>query len=345
MASIDHETKLDFSDVLIRPSVSATALTRKDINIKVDYGYFKGVPIIISNMLQTGTYRFAQILHPERMLVFLHKEYSEQDHAAGLAELPSHEFVGFTSGVQPFDIEKTIRLFRAHPGVRYLNIDIANVYANLSGLVEAIKTYRREFPDLIISAGNICSPDPIAQIAQAGANIIKIGVGSGAACKTRSEVGVGVPQFSAILDCIAEAKRYGLRIISDGGCVVPGDIAKALGAGADFVMIAGMVSKAEECDHAIEVDGKKFINLFGLGSSKMFDLTKPTQREYRPNEGRDLLVPCTGPLMSIINQIKGGLRSTCTYTGNPDLTGFIGNGFFVRVNNQINKSLERFEQK
>ena len=104
-----------------------------------------------------------------------------------------------------------------------------------------------------------------------GSNFIKVGIGSGAACRTRSEVGVGIPQLSAIMDCYDDAQRIGVDIISDGGCVTTGDICKAIGAGAKMVMIAGMVSKSEECDNIVEIDGKKYVNLYGLGSTKQYN--------------------------------------------------------------------------
>ena len=225
-----------------------------------------------------------------------------------------------------------------------INVDIANVYANIRGMLDTIELYRKTFPNIKISAGNIATPNIIRDLAQAGANYIKVGVGSGAACRTRSEVGVGIPQLSAIMDCYDIAKDWGVDIISDGGCVTSGDVCKAIGAGAKMVMVAGMVSKSEECDNIVEIDGKKYVNFYGLGSTKMYDLTKPTEQEYRPNEGRDLLIPCKGSITSVIKQIQGGLRSVCTYVGAEHIDDLYHLTEFVRVNNQINNSLAKYEQ-
>ena len=178
----------------------------------------------------------------------------------------------------------------------------------------------------------------------AGANIIKIGVGPGAACKTRSEVGVGVPQFSAVQNVVDCAKLFGAMTIADGGCVNSGDVCKAIGAGADIVMIAGMVSHSEECDNVIEVDGKKYINFYGLGSNAQYKKFTPQEVEYRPNEGRDLLIPVKGSIFEVINQIKGALRSVCTYVGIDDISKLKKHVEFVEVNNTINKSLEKYER-
>jgi GMP reductase len=250
--------------------------------------------------------------------------------------------IGITSGVQSWDKEKTVNVL-SKCSVGFINIDIANVYANVDGMVETIKLYKKEFPKTTIVAGNVCNTLVMAQLIDAGADIIKIGVGPGAACKTRSEVGVGVPQFSAVLECSAYAKSLGKRIIADGGCVTSGDVCKALAAGADFVMIGSMVSKSEECDNVVEIDGKKYVNFYGLGSKKQYELTNPTQKQYRPNEGRNLMVPVTGSIEEVVGQIKGALRSVCTYVGAEDLESLSSKTEFIRVNNIINKSLEKYE--
>jgi GMP reductase len=211
-------------------------------------------------------------------------------------------------------------------------------------MVDTIKLYREKFPHIQICAGNVATASPIQKFVKAGATLIKVGVGSGAACRTRSEVGTGVPQLSAIMDCYTEAQKYGAGIISDGGCVTAGDVCKAIGAGAKMVMIAGMVSKSEECDNIVEIDGKKYVNFYGLGSTTMYNRTNPTEQEYRPNEGRDLLIPCKGSIKSVLKQIQGGLRSVCTYVGAENITQLYKRTTFVRVNNQINNSLAKYEQ-
>lgn len=340
---IISEVKFDYSDVLIDPRPSSKPLTRAGVNIKVDYGYWTGTPIIIANMISTGTYNIANIMNDHNIMTFLHKEYTEKEHLENLPKLKHRRNIGITSGVQPWDKEKTINVLKKIP-VGFINVDIANVYANVDGMVETIDLYKKEFPNIPIVAGNVCNTLVIDALASAGADIIKIGVGPGAACKTRSEIGVGVPQFSAILEITEYCRKLGLRTIADGGCVTSGDICKALGAGADFVMIGGMVSNSEECDNVIEVDGKKYVNFFGLGSTKQYELTKPTEQNYRPNEGRNLLIPVQGSIVSVINQIKGALRSVCTYVGVENLQDLHKNCNFIRVNNIINKSLEKYEQ-
>jgi GMP reductase len=339
-----NNIKLDFSDVLIEPCISDNPLTRKTVNIEIDWLNTTAVPVVVSNMLSTGTYKIAKLLTPMRVFTFIHKEYTAEQHIAELETMQDKRFIAITSGVQPWDIEKTITVVTKFPDIGIINVDIANVYANMQGMVDTIKLYREKFPHIQICAGNVATVSPIERLVKAGATFVKIGVGSGAACRTRSEVGVGIPQLSAIIDCYTEAQKFGINIISDGGCVTAGDVCKAIGAGAKMVMVAGMVSKSEECDNIVEVDGKKYVNFYGLGSTTMYNRTKPTEQEYRPNEGRDLLIPCKGSITSVIKQIQGGLRSVCTYVGAEHIDQLHKRTKFVRVNNQINNSLARYEQ-
>lgn len=344
MNKVLEDIKLDFEDVLIYPVPSDKSLTRKSVDIEIDWLDTKAYPVVISNMLSTGTYKIANILTPLKFFTFIHKEYTVEEHLIELSKMNDRRYIAITSGVQSWDKERTIEVVKKYPDIGMINVDIANVYANVKGMLDTLQIYRKEFPHITISAGNIATPKLIEKLYNAGADYIKVGVGSGAACRTRSEVGVGVPQLSAIMDCYTEAEKFGLKIISDGGCVKPGDVCKAVAAGADLVMIAGMVSHCEECDNIVEVDGKKFVNLYGLGSTKMYNQTKPTEQEYRPNEGRDLLIPCKGSIRSVLKQIQGGLRSVCTYTGAEHINQLKKTSMFVRVNNTINRSLEKYEK-
>ena len=338
------DLKLDFSDVLIEPCESEITLTRKSVDIEIEWLDTTATPVIVSNMLSTGTYKIANILTPERIFTFIHKEYTVEQHINELEKMKDRRFIAITSGVRLQDREKTIEVISKFPDIGIINVDIANVYANIQGMIDTIKIYREKFPNIQICAGNVATASPIQKFVKAGATLIKVGVGSGAACRTRSEVGTGVPQLSAIMDCYTEAQKYGAGIISDGGCVTAGDVCKAIGAGAKMVMVAGMVSKSEECDNIVEIDGKKYVNFYGLGSTTMYNRTNPTEQEYRPNEGRDLLIPCKGSIKSVLKQIQGGLRSVCTYVGAENITQLYKRTTFVRVNNQINNSLAKYEQ-
>jgi len=333
---------LDYNDVLINPKPSSKPITRKDVDIKIQHKNDKVTPIVIANMLSTGTYKIANLMTDNGVLTFLHKEYKAKEHLENLEKLRHTRYVGITSGVQSWDKEKTIEVLSQIP-VGFINVDIANVYANVQGMIDTIKLYKDKFPDTTIVAGNVCNTLVLDELVAAGADVIKIGVGPGAACKTRSEVGVGVPQFSAVQEVSKQAKELGVKTIADGGCVTSGDVCKAIAAGADMVMIAGMVSGSEECDNVVEIDGKKYVNFYGLGSNKMYSINKPTEAEYRPNEGRDLLIPVTESILKPINQIKGALRSVCTYVGVDNISDLSSAADFIEVKHQINTSLARYE--
>jgi len=344
MLKIDNEIALDFSDVLIKPKISAKSMTRGDIDVTVDYGYFKGTPIVIAEMLSIGTYKMAKALVGQDIITFIHKEYSVEEHLRNLFAIDDTSHIGITSGVNQKDIDKTIEIL-SMVEVGFINIHIANVYTNVDGICEAIKQFKNRFPHIPVVAGVIATPELVKILAKAGADIIRVGVGSGAACKTRSEVGVGVPQFTALSDCSVEAKKYDVKILACGGITNAGDVAKAIGIGADFVILGSMVAGSSECDNIIEIDNKKYVNFYGLGSFKQYEKHGISQKNYRPNEGRDLMIPVVGSVNKVINQVKGGLRSACTYVGAPSLSELYDNVTFVRVNNQINTTMERYEQR
>ena len=338
----NYDLKLDFDDVLIKPRKSIKPLTRQSVNIEIPWLDKTSHPIVIANMPSTGTYEIAKHMTPMKVFTFIHKEYTVEEHKINLAMMKDRSYIAITSGVQSWDIERTIEVISEFNDVGIINVDIANVYANVSGMIKAIQTYRKHFPHIKISAGNICDKDLMEELVNAGADYIKVGVGSGAACITRTEVGVGIPQLSAVLECHEEAQKIGCKIISDGGCVTSGDVAKAIAAGADMVMIAGMVSSCYECSNMVEIDGQQYVNLYGLGSTKQYNIHGVTEKEYRPNEGRDLMIPAKGHIKDIINQILGGLRSVCTYVGVSHLTQLSSHAEFIRVNNTHNRSLEKY---
>lgn len=342
MSKVDKGIKLDFSDVLIKPRISKSKLTRKDINLNVDYEYFKGVPIVITEMTSTGTYNMARALEGTGVVTFIHKEHTVDEHTKNLMSFPDLSKIGLSTGCGENDIKKLKTVLDIFPDMGFINIHIANAYANVEGLTELISDLKSTY-DIPVAAGVVATADLAEVLAKAGVDIIRVGVGSGSACKTRSEVGVGVPQLSALMDVKEVADKYGCRVLSCGGVTNAGDVAKAMGAGADFVILGGMVSKCEECDNIIEVDGKKYVNFYGLGSAKQYSKHGISEKEYRPDEGRNLMIPVQGSIHKVLNQVKGGLRSACTYVGAQTLEELYDKTTFVEVNHQINTTLAKYE--
>ena len=195
-------------------------------------------------------------------------------------------------------------------------------------------------------AGNVCTPDMVSElILHGGVDIVKIGIGPGSACTTRLKAGVGYPQLSAIAECSHAAHgirsgngRLGL-ICADGGCRYPADVAKAYAAGADFVMLGGMIAGTDECEgeweYDVNDDGEEYkthLTFYGMSSRKAQEKHGDSLRDYRSSEGRVLKVPYKGPVSDTIQDICGGVRSACAYTGATCLKDFSKTAKFVRVN-------------
>ena len=194
------------------------------------------------------------------------------------------------------------------------------------------------FDDSIIIAGNVCTPEATEQIILAGADIVKIGIGPGSVCTTRKMTGVGYPQLSATIECADAAHGLGGHIITDGGCTVPGDLAKSFGAGADFVMLGGMLAGHDEClgDTEDLEEGPSVMKFYGMSSEEAQKEYYGDKANYRASEGKVVYVRYKGPVKKTIEEILGGLRSACTYAGAKTLKDLPKCTTFVRVNRQLN---------
>jgi GMP reductase len=246
---IESEVKLDFSDVLIRPKRS-TLGSRKEVDLFRNYTFrnseagYGGVPIMASNMDGVGTFEMADALLKQGLFTCLVKTYSASD----LLEYFSNgskrrEHVAMSIGIAEQDLEKLDRVMGACP-VKYLCIDVANGYSErFATIVEQI---RNKYEELIIIAGNVVTGEMTEELILSGADIVKVGIGPGSVCTTRIKTGVGYPQLSAIIECADAAHGLGGHIIADGGCSSAGDVAKAFGAGADFIMLGGMMAGHDE---------------------------------------------------------------------------------------------------
>lgn len=316
---IDNEPKLDFDDVLIRPKRSE-APSRAAIALERDYrflnsgGTWKGIPIIASNMDTVGTFAMAEALGPQ-MMTCLHKYYSEAELVSFFRDEVHQGSVFLTLGIREDEFDK-LRAVKRQVHLRYACVDAANGYTKF--FVEWVQRIRESFPDLTIMAGNVATPEMVQELLITGAaDIVKIGIGSGSVCTTRIKAAVGYPQLSAIIECADAA--HGLRghVCADGGCRTPGDVVKALAAGADFVMLGGMLAGHDECDAQwIEKDGVRVgMKFYGMSSKTAMDKYAGGLMDYRAAEGRETVVPYKGPVKNTIQEITGGIRSACAYVG------------------------------
>lgn len=316
---IDHDPKLDFDDVLIRPKRSE-APSRAAIILEREHRFlnsgakWKGIPIVASNMDTVGTMAMAKALGP-KMMTCLHKYHS----AGSLIDFfqgdthPSSAF--FTLGIKDDEFER-LRSVKAKADVRFVCVDAANGYTKF--FVERVKRIREEFPSLTIMAGNVATPDMVQELLISGAaDIVKIGIGSGSVCTTRIKAGVGYPQLSAIIECADAA--HGLRghVCADGGCRTAGDVVKAFAAGADFVMLGGMLAGHDECEAEwVEEKGQRVgMKFYGMSSTTALDKHAGGKKEYRACEGKEVVVPYKGSVAETIQEITGGIRSACAYVG------------------------------
>lgn len=341
MWKVDKETKLDFSDVLIKPKISKVPLTtRSNINLETTIGKWTGVPLVVTEMTATGTYEMAEALAGTGVITFINKEYTAEEHISRLGQIRDLSCIGLTTGMWPGDVDKLHQVLKIYPDIGFINIHIANVYGNLDAVCDLIGKLKATY-DIPVSAGVVACAEAALILEKAGADIIRVGVGSGSACKTRSEVGVGIPQLSAIAE-VAEAVTTA-KVLCCGGITNSGDVCKAIGAGADLVILGGMIANSKECGNQVKIQGIVYNNFYGLGSARQYEKHGISQKEYRPDEGRNLMVPATVSVHDHLKQITGGLRSVCTYVGAESVDELYNNITFVRVNNQLNTSMAHYE--
>jgi len=385
---IEEDIKLDYTDVLIRPkrstlkSRSQVSLERKtkfrnyqpDFPTSVNEYHYQGTPIMASNMDGVGTFEMADKLAEGDIFTCLVKTYSADElieYFGGPVERT--ECVAMSIGTSDHDYYKLLQVKKeVEHKLKYICMDIANGYSD--HFAQHVRKVRAEFPDLVIIAGNVVTREMTEELILAGADIVKVGIGPGSVCTTRIQTGVGYPQLSAVIECADAAHGLGGHIIADGGCTCPGDVAKAFAAGADFVMLGGMLAGHDEGggevitkqyvtnelarpeelglknrvdlgrtwdsgNHIIEE--KQFVQFYGMSSDAANTKHFGGLKDYRSSEGREVLVPYRGEVARTIQDVLGGIRSTCTYVGANQLKQLTKCTTFVRVNNTHNRIFEK----
>ncbi|XP_053992933.1 GMP reductase-like [Hylaeus volcanicus] len=337
------EPQLDFQDVLIVPKYSYVD-SRAKVDLKQNFekrkllkGWREIVPIIASNMDATGTFQTARVMAMYQALTAIHKYYSMEEWESFLDtsenEVLNHLIL--TTGTSANEQRRVQKLIEK-TGIRKVCIDVANGYTH--HFFTTVEEFKNDHYDVALIAGNVCTYDGAKKIFSAGADIVKVGVGPGSVCTTRRVTGVGYPQFSAICNCVKAAEESDGLIISDGGCRYPGDIAKAFGAGANFVMLGGMLAGHQESSgEIVSINDKEYKQFYGMASFDALSKYSGGCEKYRTAEGKSVLVPYRGSLESTIETILAGLRSTCTYVNCPSLYKLPSQAKFIRVNHQLNE--------
>ena len=340
---IEEDLKLDFKDVLIRPKRS-TLTSRSEVDVTRDYVFhhskrkYHGVPIIAANMDTVGTMEMAAALGQHGLSAALHKHYSDEALQAFFTANQGTHF--YSMGSTKTDYEKFHRVMdMTGNAIHNVCVDVANGYTK--AFVDFLHKIRSAYPALTIMAGNVVTGEMAEELVLDGADIVKVGIGPGSVCTTRKMTGVGYPQLSAVIECADAAHGLGGLICADGGCTVPGDIAKAFGGGADFVMLGGMLAGHDECQgemvEPMAEGGARKVRFYGMSSRSAMEKYAGGVATYRASEGKEVLLDYRGPVENTLQDILGGLRSACTYVGARRLKELSKRTTFIRVARQLNE--------
>ena len=337
---IEEEIKLDYSDVLFRPKRS-TLKSRKDVDLNRKYTFkhsrssWKGIPIIASNMDGVGEIDVAKKLSSHKLMTALTKQHYINQIGTIYKKNIFFDSIALSCGTSLDSYNRLNSILKKYPKFKFICIDVANGYSeNFSNFVSEV---RKKYPKKTIIAGNVVTADMTQELVLSGADIVKVGIGPGSVCTTRIQTGVGYPQLSAVMECADAAHGLGAHIIADGGCTCPGDVAKGFGAGADFVMLGGMLAGHKEGGgDIIQENGTKFIEFYGSSSEEANEKHYGGLANYRSSEGKKVKIRMKNSLDSTIRDILGGVRSSCTYVGASSLKQLSKCTTFVRVNNQYN---------
>ena len=343
---IERDLKLTFDDVLIRPKRS-TLISRSDVNLVREFTFrhtketWSGVPIVAANMDTTGLFSIAEVLQGHRMLTCTQKFYSTKEFSDAWESGVNSEFIAVTCGSTDESFELLNRKMATDKGLKMICIDVANGYREI--FLNFVKKVREAFPEKIIIAGNVATREMTEALILAGADIVKVGIGPGSVCTTRKVAGVGYPQLSAISECADAAHGLNGHVMSDGGCSSPGDVAKAFAAGADFVMLGGMLAGHDESGgELIEEIGGSYKSFYGMSSAKAMETHYGEIADHRAPEGKEVRVPYRGPLEFTVQSILGGLRSACSYVGARRIKDLPKCTTFVRVSMTTNEVFQKF---
>ncbi len=340
---IEYDIKLGFKDVMFRPKRS-TLQSRSQVSLERTFKLlhsgqeWKGIPVMAANMDTVGTFEMAIALAGKKMFTAIHKHYSVEEWKAFLKSAPKgiENYIAVSTGSGVQDLNKVAGIFKLQPQLKFICIDVANGYSE--HFVSFVKRVREQHSEKVIIAGNVVTGEMVEELLLAGADIVKVGIGPGSVCTTRVKTGVGYPQLSAIIECADAAHGIGGQIISDGGCASPGDVAKAFGAGADFVMLGGMLAGHDESGgEVVEKEGQKYKQFYGMRSATAMEKHVGGVAEYRASEGKTVEVPYRGSVENTIQDILGGIRSTCTYVGASRLKELSKRTTFIRVAEQENQ--------
>lgn len=341
---IESDIKLGFKDVMLRPKRS-TLSSRSEVSLNRKFKFrhseltWEGIPVMAANMDTVGTFEMAIALAQHQLFTAIHKHYTPVQWKTFMQTSGNKiaDHIALSTGTSLADAEKLDTILKENDLLKFICIDVANGYSEK--FVDFVKATRAKHPAKVIMAGNVVTGEMVEELLLAGADMVKVGIGPGSVCTTRVKTGVGYPQLSAIIECADAAHGLGGQIISDGGCKVPGDVVKAFGGGADFVMLGGMLAGHEESGGELveKEDGKRYKLFYGMSSETAMNKYAGGVADYRASEGKTTEIPYRGPVTDTVLDILGGLRSACTYVGAKVLKELSKRTTFIRVQEQHNE--------
>lgn len=361
---LSQDIKLDFDDIFIVPQ-RTTLESRNEVVLERNFKFYyspriwSGIPIMCSNMVPLTSKTMAIALGKNKMATALHKYYSAEE-LIDIIDIVGIDYAWTSIGKSNQDLEKITYVSKKLGKDVNIVIDVPNGY--MESFVKFCSMVRKNFPESIICAGNVTTPEICEELIIHGkVDICKIQIGPGSQCETRKMTGVGYGTFSCVQECghashglRSDSGRLGL-IMSDGGCKEPGDICKAVCGGADWIMIGGMFAGTDECDGEWDyeyenalgyweklksdqspIDSRRLrkthLTFYGMSSHYAQEKHGVGKKKYRASEGKVSKIPFKGSVEDVVQEILGGLRSCGAYIGAKHLKDFNKCAKFVRIN-------------
>lgn len=326
----DLRTGLSYGDVLLVPKRS-TVDSRDDIDLSTTLTptVELATPLVSAAMDTVTEAELAIELGRAGGLGVIHRFLTTDEQAEHVARVTAaDEPVGAALGI---DEDYVARAAAAvEEGVDVLVVDVA--HGHLERTLTAVETLATEFPDTDLVAGNVATPAGVEDLAAAGADCVKVGIGPGSHCTTRKVAGAGVPQLTAVSDCATAAEELGVTICADGGIRTSGDAVKALMAGADTVMLGSLFAGTQEAPGAVvELDGTRYKRSRGMATTAAADERDDKANDVTADEGVEALTPYKGPVADVVEEFCAGIRSGLSYCGGHTIRDARDRAEFIRV--------------
>lgn len=354
-----EEEQLDFDDVLIQPKCSKI-LSRSEVNLMREFKWYDidntkkftmtCIPYGTTNMGTVGVCKVAEKMVKSGHIACLEKHIPYEEIEALFSSLGEDEAARVIPSIGIKEDCSTIKKLYDKFHLKMVMVDVPNGYIpSLTARVREIHEHCRE---ICIIAGNVVDAAGAAQLMDAGVKVIKAGIGNGSVCLTRLKTGVGRPQMSTLIEVADACHQRGCYVLCDGGVNSAGDVCKAFGAGADFIISGSLFAGCDEAtgdiiekqylldeldeDGASVIVTKKFKQYYGMSSHLAQAKHFGGVRQYSASEGREKLIPYVGPLDGVLSDIDGGLKSCCAYIGCTKMKNFSRHTTFYKVRHQLN---------